>query len=899
MDHSNSSSTISGLPEAQPWHALTVAELAKLLDVDLHLGLTAQQIEERRRRFGLNRPTPPPPCPTWKRFVRQITVPLQLVLMIAAVMAFLIADVSDAIVILTVVLVNAVIGVVQENRAERAVAALDRLTPMLSVVLRQGVVSALSTDELVPGDVVLLAAGDRIPADMRLLECNRMSVDESMLTGESIPSFKQTDAVAATSGITDRSNMAYGGTFVAQGVGKGIVVGTGDRSEVGRIAKLIASASDTVAPLTIQTQRLGRQVLGWTAVLAISIFAAGLWRGQSILEILLVSISAFVAVVPEGLPAALTITLAIGMHRMAKRRAIVKSLPAAETLGSCTVICSDKTGTLTTNRMTVAKVWAPGLPAAIALERLTPGDLGDALIPLFEACLLSRESETIPEDPFSAPGDPTEIALVVAADDLGFSADRKVLDLLPFDPSRGLMAALLEAHGNRLLVAKGSVEKMLRACNHPQNERAGSQDWGLVQKMADELAAAGYRVIALAHGHTEIQEISETALTRHLSFAGLAALQDPPRPGVAEAIRVCRGAGIRVKMITGDHPLTALAIARQLELVPEGENQSLVVLGADLEAMTDAECAKAAKEVHIFARSSPEQKFRLVECLQREGECVAMTGDGVNDAPALRQADVGVAMGFRGTDVARQAGDMILTDDCFSTIVAAIREGRGIIDNLRKFLVWTIPTNTSEGLSMLVALLAGLPIPLLPIQLLWINLSTAIFQGIGLIFEPVEPNVMQRGPRTAREPLWSAELIQRTLFVSFLILAGAFWQFLQIWDGTDASLASARTAVMNTIIFAEGTYLLACRNFKQPFWTVSIADNPLVIVGIAISLSLQVAMVYIPWMTAAFRVGPLTLGDWLTTTLIALAILGLAEIEKQLRSLWWRRKIRRSMKQKK
>ncbi|MFZ4099589.1 MAG: cation-translocating P-type ATPase [Chlamydiia bacterium] len=884
------------------WHALPVDEVLAILQVDRASGLHQESVRHRQAEYGLNRPTPRARRSRWRRLFDQLIQPLDLLLLVAAIIAAAVADWVDCGIIVAVVLIMCGTGYFQEDRAERALDSLKAMAPHHARVLRDGTVHRLSAEELVPGDIILLSGGDRIPADLRLTEAIHLTTDESSLTGESNPANKHVSVLSISTPLAERACMVYGGTFVATGKGMGVVVETGDRTEIGRIARLVSHVEKPLTPLGAQLDYLSRWLLLIIGSLATLAFVIGVAQGESMQMMLMASLAMTVSMIPEGLPAALTITLAIGVVRMARRRAIIRHLPAVETLGSCTMICSDKTGTLTTNQMTVEKVYA-GLdhftlaPDGRILHAGKRVDLKDhvALQMLAEACALAREHDyTAAERSPTHQGDPTEAALVSFAQRTDTLFDRQLIDLLPFDSKRGNMAVLIEIpEENRLqLWTKGGPERILPGCAYLLNQDGQTvpMDAATIQQAADQLAEAGYRVLAFATKdlHASQTALQATHLHEGLTFVGLVGLQDPPRADAHESLMICRTAGIQVKMITGDHPLTAKAIATQLAILPRNSPHMLIV-GSRLEQMSDEELGAAARDCSVFARVTPEQKYRLVQALQKQGEVVAMTGDGVNDAPALRQADIGVAMGLRGTDVARQSSDMVLTDDCFGSIVAAIEEGRGVYDTLCKVLLWTLPTNCAEGLLVLIAMVLGMDLPLLPIQLLWINLTTAVVLGLTLVFEPPEPDLMQRPPRTPSAVLWTRPLQYRTVLVACLMLTGAFWQFWMHVGTTPDTLAVARTVVVNTIILCEAAYLLACRSLLKSFWQLPPFSNHWLIVGIVGSILVQLAFTYLPFMQSIFQTRAVDLVCWGESAAIAIGLLAIVELEKA----WQRRRVQR------
>jgi magnesium-transporting ATPase (P-type) len=883
----------------QHWHTLSPHETARRLDVNPARGLNESDAARRLAQHGPNRQTKRPPRSPCLRFLGQFIQPLVAVLVAAGLATAYMGEWVDAGVILGVVLVNAVVGFIQEGRAESALAALARAVATEVTVLREGERRRLDAAELVPGDVVWLAAGDKVPADLRLLHGKELRLVEAALTGESVPADKHPALVmAADTPLADRRNMAYAGTHVAAGQGHGLVIATGDTTEAGRIAGLIAAAPDLSTPLTRKMGQFARRLLVVILACAALTFAVGVLRGESAYAMFMAAVALAVGAIPEGLPAAITITLAIGVARMARRRAIIRKLPAVETLGSTTVICSDKTGTLTENAMTVRAVWAGGRRHAVGgqgygvegvLEPPPAAGQDAALRETLLAGVLCNDASLHREGHrWRITGDPTEAALLVAARKAGLdeSTLRAVfprLDELPFDAGRQAMATLHEIEGERVAYVKGAVERLLPACV-AMLDAAGREaplDVAAIEGEAAGLARQGMRVLALAHVHLPAIHALDAAHLQHsLVFLGLTGMLDPPRARAIAAVKACHAAGIRVKMITGDHPETALAIARQLGIAGEG---AVALAGRDL-ARLDAEALRAAAaQVDVFARVEPEQKLRLVEALQAGGEVVAMTGDGVNDAPALKQADIGIAMGLSGTEVAKEAAAMVLTDDNFASIEAAVEEGRGLYDNLVKFITWTIPTNAGEGLVIVAAILAGATLPITPLQILWINMTTAVLLGLTLAFEPAEKGIMRRPPRPPAAPILDRVLVWRILLVGVLLLLGAFGLFLLELE-RGHSLAEARTVAANVFVLVEAVYLFNCRSLTRSFWSMGLFSNRWVWLGAGLMLALQLAFTYLPLFNTLFYTAPIDADAWLGIVVFALACGVIVGLEKAIRA---------------
>ena len=880
--------------EGGGWHARAVEEAVLGLGADPVAGLSDDEAAARLLRHGENRLPAPPGKSALRRFVEQLMQPLVLVLILAGTVTAFLGEWVDAGVIFGVVLVNAVIGYVQEGKAEAALAALAKSLAAETLVVRGGDKQRLGAHALVPGDTVLLAAGDRVPADLRLIEAHGLQAMEASLTGESTAVEKHTAALPQDTLLADRGNMAYAGTLVVSGQATGLVAATGTATETGRISRLIAAAPDLQTPLTKKMAAFSNWLLLVIGGLALLTFGVGLARGEAAFDMFMAAVALAVGAIPEGLPAAVTITLAIGVSRMAKRRAIIRKLPAVEALGSTTVICSDKTGTLTENEMTVRALWAGGDHHAVSGSGYAPeGAIGEKDFPpaiagalrelLLAGALCNDAGLSRREGRWQIVGDPTEGALLVVARKAGL--DEHTLqamfprsDVLPFDSAVQYMATAHEIEGVLMVYAKGAVERLLPRCATmlAADGRELPLDAATVERQAEALAAHGYRVLAFAR---RAGELSHAALEQGLVFIGLVGMIDPPRPRAIGAVKACHGAGVRVKMITGDHAVTALAIARQLGIAGEGAR---VLTGRELAALDDAALATAAHEVDVFARVEPEQKLRLVQALQRNGEVVAMTGDGVNDAPALKSADIGVAMGLAGTDVARESAAMVLTDDNFASIEAAVEEGRGVYDNLVKFITWTLPTNFGEGLVIVAAILAGATLPITPLQILWINMTTAVLLGLMLAFEPVEKGLMHRPPRPPKAPILDRPLIARIVLVSVLLLLGAYGLFLiELRQGH--TLAEARTVAVNVFVVVETCYLFNCRSLTRSFVAVGLFSNPWVWVGSGFMLGLQLLMTYLPAMNRVFGTAPIGIREWLMIAAVGLVASWVVGLEKRLR----------------
>ncbi len=715
---------------------------------------------------------------------------------------------------------------------------------------------------------------------------------EAALTGESLPVEKDaTVLIAQDAVLAERRNMAYASTLVTYGTATGVVVATGDGSEIGRISQLISSAAELETPLTRKIAQFSRVLLITILVLSALTFGIGVLRGQPIIDTLMAAIALAVGAIPEGLPAALTVTLAIGVSRMARRRAIIRNLPAVETLGSTTVICSDKTGTLTQNQMTVQEIRTLVGAYNVSGVGYQPdgyisGDWNNdaAVVETLKAGLLCNDSQLVEtEGRWGVQGDPTEGALLVSARKGALNADESAyparLDSIPFDSQHQFMATL---HADGMIYIKGAAEVLLERCNGvlDPSGRVAACSRDVFRQALDGMASQGMRVLAFARLEKPGAQKIHFDDIANLTLLGLQGMMDPPRPEAMAAIRASQQAGIQVKMITGDHALTAAAIGRQIGLCQD--DCANVLTGAELATLSDTELIEQAEKVNVFARVAPEQKLRLVEALQARGHVVAMTGDGVNDAPALKQANIGVAMGITGTDVSKEAADMILTDDNFASIEAAVEEGRGVFDNLTKFIAWTLPTNLGEGLVLLAAIVTGVTLPILPIQILWINMVTAAVLGIALSLEPKEPDLMQRKPRNANAAILNGVLIWRIVLVSVIILAGAFGLFeYQILRG--ASLAEARTVAVNVVIFVGIFYLFNARSLTRSPFQLGFFSNLWAVGGAILMVLIQLVYTYAPFMNALFGSAPISLVLWLDVLAVGLAAYIIIEFEKWLR----------------
>jgi len=801
---------------------------------------------------------------------------------------------------------NAIIGFIQESKAEGALETLMSMVTTEATVRRGGERQRVPSTELVPGDVVMLEAGDRVPADLRLFQVKGLQVDESALTGESEPVSKHPDAVAQDAVLGDRRSNAFTGTLVTAGRGEGLVWAIADKTESGRIATLIGEATELSTPLTRKIAQFSRLVLWVILALGVATFAMGVARGKEPVEMFMAAVALAVGVIPEGLPAAVTVVLAIGVTRMAKRHAIIRKLPAVETLGSTTVICSDKTGTLTENAMTVQEIFAGDKSYAVAgtgygaegdirLDgKVVTADSSTALTECLEAGLLCNDSKISEENgAFQVQGDPTEAALIAASRKGGLlDADlhriHPRLDSIPFESEHQFMATLHEGGhvSPHIIYKKGALERMLERCTTAlqMDGKTVEIDKSRIILAAEQMASRGLRVLAFSRGPAEEGHdvIEHEDVAGGLTFLGLQGMMDPPRAEAIASVAKCQSAGITVKMITGDHAKTAQAIAQKIGITGS-TNEVPPVTGRELEQVSDADLPALADRAAVFARVAPEQKLRLVRALQARGHIVAMTGDGVNDAPALKQADIGIAMGITGTDVAKGAADMVLTDDNFATIEAAVEEGRGVFDNLTKFIVWTLPTSCGQALILLSSIILGFTLPALPVQLLWVHLTTAVFLGIMLVFEPKEDDLMQRKPRDPKLPILTSALIVRTGLVSVVMLAGALWLFFFELHSEGHSVAMARTTVINVVVIVEIGYLFNCRSLRRSVLSIGIFKNRPAIAGAIAIVGVQLFFTYSPLMHSAFHTAAIDAGAWMRIAAVAALSFTVVEVEKWLR----------------
>ncbi len=885
-------------------------ELMKELDTTIEEGLSSSEVIKRQNQYGLNEIKQNRGTHPIIIFLGQFNQPLIYILLAASFITALLNEWVDSIVIFGVVIVNAIIGFVQEVKAKKAIESLGKSVLSEANVIRDGKRQRIPASQLTIGDIVLLKSGDKTPADIRLINVRELQIDESALTGESVPVIKSIDVIEKNTTLAERTNMVYSSTLVTYGVGRGIVVAIGNNTEIGKINQMIATADILETPLTKLIGRFSKLLLVVIMSLAGVTFLVGYLRGEKLFDMFMAAVALAVGAIPEGLPAALTITLAIGVSKMAKRRAIIRKLPAVETLGSTNIICSDKTGTLTKNQMTVQYIFTTEHSYKVSGIGYEPkgefiadnhnnNPLDDLVLKeCLTAGMLCNDSNLVSVDnSWSIEGDPTEGALLVSAMKNGLSRDAILkempnLDTIPFESEYQYMATLHKntKSENNIVYVKGSIESILARSSKVllSSGEIVSLNAKSCIEASDGFAKRGLRVLAFAclTVNKSKSSIAHADVEENLVFLGLQAMIDPPRSEAIQAIQACHNAGIVVKMITGDHELTALSIAQMIGIAEKNQKLSelQVLSGKRIAEFSDQELLDIVEKVNVYARVTPEQKLRLVKSLQFHGDIVAMTGDGVNDAPSLRQANIGIAMGITGTDVAKETADMILTDDNFATIEAAVEEGRGVYDNLVKFITWTLPTNFGEGLVILLAIVLGMALPILPVQILWINMTTAILLGLMLAFEKIEPDIMSRPPRKSSQPILTPYLIIRICIVGALLCAGSFG-FFSYAISIGKSEAFARTIAVNIFVFGELFYLFNCRSLKYSMFKVGVFSNPMIWIGVTIMILLQILYTYAPFMNIAFHTEPIGLTEWIWIIISGLIIYAIIGFEKFLRNI--------------
>ncbi|WP_368645763.1 cation-transporting P-type ATPase [Alkalibacterium putridalgicola] len=868
------------------WFTLSEEEVEQELETDKETGLSENESEERKDKYGLNKLPEGEQTPEWVKFLRQFNDILIYILLAAAVVTFILEQYIDTSVILLVAIVNGVIGYVQESKAEKALEGIKNMLSLEAMVLRDKQKAEVDSTEIVPGDIVLLKSGDKVPADIRLFEEDKLKVEESPLTGESTSVEKQTEKLDEDTPLGDRSNMVFSGTTVSSGTARGIVVETGESTEIGQINRSMNEVEEIKTPLLRQTDKFGKTISVVILVLAVLLFIAGmLIHDYEWGELLLSVISLTVASIPEGLPAILTIILALGVQSMADKNAIMRTLPSVETLGAVTVICSDKTGTLTKNEMTVQSVVTRD--KAYSVTGLGYEPEGEILNEKEEAVDVAEENDlkelltaakTINEadiyqkdDQWEVRGDPTEGCLITLAEKS--NVDIEALDIqskIPFDSEYKYMAGLVEESNLKKIYIKGAPDRLFDMADIDSEER---EYW---EERVSERSKKGERVLAVG-----VKEVSKSTdridhddVQSGITLLGLTGIIDPPREEVIEAIKVCKEAGIQVKMITGDHKETALAIAKELGIT----DQDKVTEGRELEDMSEEEIQSLVEEVDVFARTSPQNKLQLVEALQSNGHVSAMTGDGVNDAPALKRADIGVAMGIKGTEVAKEASEMVLADDDFSTIVNAVREGRRVYDNLKKTILFILPTNGAEALLVMAALLIGIEMPLTPVQILYVNMITAVTIALALAFEPLEKGTMSKPPRNPNERLLSPYYVFRIIFVSVLIGGTIMWINQGLLAGYDRE--HLNTITLHSLVFAQLFHLFNVRNERHFSLNDQFFNNAAAFLVSGLLIVFQLLVTYVPFLSNALGLYPIDLYDWVYPVLVGFSVFVVVEIEK-------------------
>lgn len=893
--------------ERKSWYQMSADEVLHVQQSNRETGLSAEEAGRRLETYGTNELREKKSVSPVSLFLNQFRDFMVLVLVGAVLISGMLGEYLDAITIIAIILLNGCLGFAQEFRAERSLRALKRLSAPKAKVIRGGKLEEIVADRLVPGDIVLLESGDRIPADIRFIEANGVFVEESALTGESVPVSKH-DRPIREDGVPigDRRNIGYMGTMLARGTARGVVVRTGMDTEMGKIADLIQNTEVVATPLQQRLEQLGKILIVVALVLTVFVVVAGIWHGQPAYGMFLAGVSLAVAAIPEGLPAIVTIALALGVQRMIRRKAIVRKLPSVETLGSASVICSDKTGTLTENKMTVVKLWGGGrymdvtgtgyVPQGQVLEGNKRLDLRrDILLRrIMQISALCNNAELVrnegrsgrrnrikdgENETWSIKGDPTEGALTVLAAKAGVSRDslsslyRRVREI-PFDSERKRMSVVVEHQGGKLLCTKGAPDVLLAACKYILwdgklkwlDERTRRQ----VAEENERMAQSALRVIGFAYRDLGAYEadLSDDGLEKGLVFVGLAGMIDPPRAEVREAILKCKMAGIRTVMITGDHQATAEAIAGQLGMIPK---DGLTINGQQLAEMDDDELDRKVENIYVYARVTPEHKLRIVKSLQRRGHVVAMTGDGVNDAPAIKAADIGIAMGITGTDVSKEASSLVLSDDNFATIVAAIEEGRGIYENIRKFIRYMLASNVGEILTMFIAMMFGMPLPLVPIMILWVNLVTDGLPAMALGVDSAEENLMKQKPRPARENIFARgmgwKIVSRGILIGVCTLA-AFWLVLKQNPDSAETLTLAQTVAFATLVMAQLIHVFDCRSSVSIFHR-NLFENKYLVVAVISSVLLLLTVLYVEPLQPIFKTTPLGLSEWALVLLFA------------------------------
>ena len=873
----------------KPFYTLSTQELEDKFKVSARIGLTQKEAEQRREKYGENRLAEEKKRPWWISFAQQFQDFMVLVLLGATLISAFLGEYTDAITILIIVLVNAILGFVQEYRAEQSMRSLRELSSPTAHVLRNGNRMEILSAEIVPGDVILLEAGDKVPADARIIEDVDLFTDESPLTGESMPVHKHSRTILdEKTPLGDQANMLHAGTVITKGRAIAIVCATGMQTSVGRIAGMIQDHTAERTPLEVRLQELGKYLVGVCFVICALVVVIGVWRGEEIFLMCMAGISLAVAAIPEGLPAIVTVVLALGMQKMMRRKAIVRKLPAVETLGCVTVICSDKTGTLTQNKMMVREIVTPSGRYEVAEEQMLRCEhdakekaLSDTLRNAIETAVLCNNSTIRKRDitigghwrnrseSTVIDGDPTEGALTIIGTRWGIWREQLEQSMtrvgeIAFTSERKRMSVVYENTKERILYTKGAPDRILELCGYYLAENGmvrplSAQIKQEIESQYEEMASRSLRVLATSYRIVKRNETVTESMERQLIFTGLFGMMDPPRPEASAAIRTCKEAGVRTIMITGDHPGTALAIAKEIGICQNDKNN--VLTGRQIDSMTESDFLRAIRTVSVYARVAPEHKLKIVRALKQQGEIVAMTGDGVNDAPAIREANVGIAMGKSGTDVAREASAMVLSDDNFATITAAIEEGRGIYDNIRKFIRYLLACNTGEVLTMFLSSLLGMPLPLLPVQILWVNLVTDGLPAMALGIDPNEKDSMKRPPRKPNEGVFSRGLSRKIVFRGIQIGVTTVAVFGAVYYMT-GDLVKARTMALTTLVMCQMFHVLDCRSEYCNALEAGLLRNRFLIGAMMISIMMHIAVIYVPFLQSIFSTVPLTIEDW-------------------------------------
>lgn len=876
------------------WHSMDADSVLEEVDSSIEKGLDTGEAEKRLQSHGKNRLPEKIKKSAIVRFLAHFHNVLIYVLLVAAGVTALMEHWVDTVVILAVVIINGAVGFVQEGKAEKALEGIKKMLSLEARVFRDGAWKTINAEQVVPGDIVELNSGDKVPADVRIVKQKNLRVEESALTGESTDVGKTTEPASEDAVVGDRKSMAFSGTMITYGTATGVVVATGSKTEIGKITEMMTGVEEITTPLLQKIDRFAIRLSVFILVFAGAFFGFGyFFRDYSLFELFIATIGVVVASIPEGLPAIITITLAIGVQRMAGRNAIIRHLPSVETLGSVSVICSDKTGTLTKNEMTVKKVITADSEYEIEGSGYRPegeikkGDSAvkvedepvlESLVKAVRACNDASIQETDGDD-WELVGTPTEGALITFSHKAGlgeFSPER--IDRIPFESEHKYMATLNEVNGKRVLYLKGAPERLLdMATRQATIDGEKELDVDFWKDRMEAIAERGQRLMAAAMLEVDqsVTEIDHDDVQGEVVFLGLIGIIDPPREEVYDSIEQCKQAGIRVVMITGDHAITALAIARDLGIDESGK----AITGAELEKMQDREFAEAALEYNVFARTSPEHKLRLVKALQDNGILCAMTGDGVNDAPALKRANIGVAMGIKGTEVSKDSSEMVLADDNFSSIVNAIEEGRTVYDNIRKTILFVLPTNGAEALVLVGAIILGITMPITPVQILWINMVTAVTLALTLAFEPAEKRVMELSPRTPDEPILGRYFLWRIAMVSVLI-GGLTFLVSRMMAAGGMDLEMTRTVAVNTIVAGQVFYLLNCRKLYEPLFSKDFFGNMYVFLAIGVLVALQLVFTYAPFMNAAFDTAPISAFQWTWAIAVGIVVMLVVEVEK-------------------